>query len=147
MDWFPWLLIGHFLGDFVFQNNWMALNKKEQTYPCFIHCTIYSCIVTLFLMQELNFSLFLFLFIFLSHYILDGTHLVDKWMKFYDIRSWDSSLPRAEDRYGKKTYIIWTEHPIAKDVVITSFGSILYVVIDNILHITMMTLGIKYLFS
>ena len=147
MNWFPWLLLGHFLGDFVFQNNWMALNKKENLYPCFVHCLIYSCIVSLLLSQEITISFFLFLFIFISHYILDGTHLVDKWMKFYDIRSWDSSLPRAEDRYGKKTYILWTEYPTTKDTVMTSFGALLYVVIDNTLHLVMMTLGIKYLFT
>ena len=145
MDWFPWLLIGHFLGDFVFQNNWMALNKKDNLWPCIVHCYLYSMLVCLMLyIGGYKIGPGIFSLIYLSHHILDGTYLVDKWMKFYGIRSWDSSLPRAEDIYGRKSYIIWTEHPITKDVVTTSFGALIYVTIDNTLHLLMMMLIIKF---
>lgn len=147
MEWFPWLVLGHFIGDFVLQKDWMALNKKTSLLPCVVHCFTYSTVVTLCLSVAIHPSIFLFLFIYATHHILDGTHLVDKWMKFYGIRSWDSSLPRGEDRYGRKTYIIWTEYPTTKDTVVTTLGAIIYVAIDNTLHFAMMMFGIRYLFT
>lgn len=38
MDW----LVGHLIGDYLLQNDWMALNKKKATFPCAVHCLIWS---------------------------------------------------------------------------------------------------------
>ena len=44
------LLLGlHFVGDFVLQSNWMAINKSKRLKPLLIHCGIYSlCFVPFF---------------------------------------------------------------------------------------------------
>jgi hypothetical protein len=134
MDFFPWLLIGHFLGDFVFQNNWMALNKKHYLVPCLTHCTIYTLLVLLCLSNTLQIHWWLFIAIFFSHIILDGTHFVDTWMKMYRIRSWDTCL------------VTWDTKLSTLDIISTIFGSLIYVVIDNTLHILMMMLFIRYMY-
>ena len=38
---FPIILIGHLIGDYLFQNNWMALNKKDHLLPVVVHACIY----------------------------------------------------------------------------------------------------------
>jgi hypothetical protein len=36
------LLVGHLVGDFLIQNDWMALNKKSRTLPCAVHVALYT---------------------------------------------------------------------------------------------------------
>jgi hypothetical protein len=43
MDWF----IGHIIGDYLLQNDWMALNKKSHTLHCSVHCAIWALSVLL----------------------------------------------------------------------------------------------------
>ena len=38
-------LIGHLVGDYLLQNDWMALNKKKQHLPCLVHCFIWALCV------------------------------------------------------------------------------------------------------
>lgn len=41
-------LVGHLVGDYLLQNDWMALNKKRQVWPCVVHCLIWTICVCLF---------------------------------------------------------------------------------------------------
>jgi hypothetical protein len=36
------LLVGHLVGDFLLQNDWMAQNKKTRTVPCLVHVGFYT---------------------------------------------------------------------------------------------------------
>ena len=88
---FSWLLVGHFLGDWLLQNDWMARGKKEGvlTASGLAHFTIYTFVTMEALLiagiAEKG-SLFVWgvaTFIFVSHWIIDSTPLVDHWMKLY----------------------------------------------------------------
>ncbi|MBV5347785.1 DUF3307 domain-containing protein [bacterium] len=147
MDWFAGMLLGHLMGDYVLQNNWMALNKKDNIWACYVHCLIYTFCVCIGLYgMGIPFNTYSYLnlisFIFLSHFILDYTNLVSRWMKFYGTRSWDSALPR--------NYLggIQTRSSLnAEQVVRTAFGAFIYIAVDNTLHLVMMTAFIKYFFG
>lgn len=73
MDW----LIGHLLGDYLFQNDWMALNKKEKSWrgelACHVHVTIWTLCVLWFTgwWDWLHFAL-----VYIPHYIQDRTQIV-----------------------------------------------------------------------
>ncbi len=41
-------LVGHLVGDYLVQNDWMALNKKKSMLPCLVHCAIWATCVVLF---------------------------------------------------------------------------------------------------
>ena len=62
-------LLLHLLGDFVIQNDWMALNKKKPSWlghlACQIHCILYS--LPFLLVGNLQ-QVFL---IYLGHFIID----------------------------------------------------------------------------
>lgn len=150
MDWFIWLLFGHLFGDYVFQNNWMALNKKVNKIACVLHCSVYTITVMLFLVigAGLSASLLTVFLIFSSHYILDSTSLVEKWMRFYKIRSWSTYVPISKDKTKHSGIDInkcREESFNIEESLVTVFGAFIYVVIDNTLHLFAMFLILKYL--
>lgn len=41
-------LLCHILGDFLFQSDWMAMNKSKRSIPCLVHVLIYTSVFLLF---------------------------------------------------------------------------------------------------
>ena len=90
------LLIGHVVGDYLFQNDWMAKNKGEKTarghWICALHCAIYSVIVAAVVVlggwsyrgEGVILSLLMaWCLAFASHFPIDRYGLAMKWMNFY----------------------------------------------------------------
>lgn len=79
-------IIGHLVGDYLLQNDWMALYKKEEgpegAFRCLIHCVIWMWVVLLFStwLESPNACL-VGTIIFLTHYAQDRTNIVLRWMK------------------------------------------------------------------
>lgn len=75
-------LIGHLVGDYLLQNDWMALNKKSYSttgwVACVTHCFLYSLAVCLFT----GWWDWRFLLVFITHFALDKTMVVAKYMNF-----------------------------------------------------------------
>ena len=71
-------IIGHLVGDYLLQSDWMAQNKKLRSWPCFVHCAIWTLCVSLWSNFELG--LVATLFLFTCHFIQDRTHIVKNWM-------------------------------------------------------------------
>lgn len=89
MSVFDWLLIGHLLGDWVLQNDWMAKHKQSRLVnPAIaLHCTIYTAIqwVVLRLVSpaSLESVLGFTVFLFLSHWIIDAADLAGRWNRLF----------------------------------------------------------------
>jgi prepilin signal peptidase PulO-like enzyme (type II secretory pathway) len=89
MTLFNWLLLGHLLGDWMFQNDWMAKGKRQSFFnaPILIHCTLYTLITLLTLLLATRHSLtpppwLLFtLTVFTTHWFVDASDVVDRWMR------------------------------------------------------------------
>jgi hypothetical protein len=101
MSAFDWFLIGHLVGDWLLQNDWMAQGKKQGffTWAGQVHFTIYTT-ATLgalglsgLVAQTPAFYLGLGLLIFASHWLIDATNIVERWMRFY--RQSNSGLMRV----------------------------------------------------
>ncbi len=128
MLWF--LLMGHLVGDYLFQNSWMAYNKKVSFLPCFSHCVVYTMSISLFLIlcptiDTVSFSLMFWLFV--SHWIVDRYEILDWWFSILNIRSWNSFDANLTDK------------ALVHQSIAISFGAIAYAVADNTLHLLMMT--------
>jgi hypothetical protein len=91
MNTMTWLFLGHLVGDWLLQNDWMAKGKKKGFFslPGLTHFAVYTIVLLGVLIfdgrGEYN-GLLLFLvglLIFLSHWILDATNIVERWMRFY----------------------------------------------------------------
>ena len=74
-------LILHLTGDYLFQTDWMAKNKKADGFngilACLSHCLIYS-LPFLFIgsVPQVN-------IIFFSHYLIDRTQIVKSYMQVF----------------------------------------------------------------
>ena len=87
---FLWLSLGHLVGDWLLQNDWMARGKRAGlfTFPGTVHFTIYTAAVmgALWLSGVWDggpVAYFVGLAVFLSHWLIDGADLAGWWMRTY----------------------------------------------------------------
>ena len=82
-------IIGHLVGDYLMQNDWMALNKKKATLPCAIHCTLWTLAVCAFAGWWTPLAMAA---LWLSHFAQDRTQIIGWWMRL----SWKDQTKFAE---------------------------------------------------
>lgn len=130
-------LLLHAIGDYWLQTDKQALGKKNKgwygTKMCFFHCLTYSLPFLLIASWKAV------LVIFITHYIIDRTKLVD-----YMIAIKNSTTRKT----GGKCGLEW-EYDISNwgfDITRPKFLTLwLYIACDNILHLICNYLAIKYL--
>ena len=91
MDTFPWLALGHLVGDWLLQNDWMARGKRMGllAWPGIVHYAIYTAVVmgALWLSgsQDRGSALYLAagVVVFVSHWLIDAADLARGWMRLY----------------------------------------------------------------
>lgn len=149
LTFFQALLIGHFLGDFVFQNTWMASQKKARYLPCLVHCVIY----TFFVCAMTSWNAWWALAVFLSHFPIDKFGLVDMWLK--------ATRSRSPSEYIEKGHVLSpaTVNKLCRDDGPVNLGfrgsnlialqggytAFVSTVVDNFFHIILMLLAARYL--
>jgi hypothetical protein len=91
MNTFDWLVVGHLVGDWLLQNDWMAMHKRQRlgTLAGIVHYAIYTLTITgsLWLSNARGKNLRLYLgagvIVFVTHWLIDGTDCVQWWMRLY----------------------------------------------------------------
>lgn len=89
MNLFGWLILGHFVADWLLQSDWMALGKRQRFFalPGLIHYAVYTIVIVLIIyfnstyIDSLASTLLLGAIVFVSHWLVDGTDLVRHWMR------------------------------------------------------------------
>lgn len=71
-------MVGNLMGDYLFQNDWMALNKKKSTFHCLVHCTIWTACV---LLCSGWFHWLPALVLFAEHFLQDRTTIINWYMR------------------------------------------------------------------
>ena len=79
MGLFDWLLVGHFVGDFILQTRWMAKKKATQILPLTTHSLVYTITIALLALIAGGLSWWGIGLIFIGHLILDQRAFVDYW--------------------------------------------------------------------
>ena len=78
------VILGHFVGDYLLQNNWMAFGKglpgKKGHGICAVHTLIYTAAVCILSGQVWN--PWMWLMVALSHYPIDRWGLAMVWLRF-----------------------------------------------------------------
>lgn len=137
---FAALLLGHLVGDYLFQTNWMACTKwqpgREGWQACLIHCAVYSSTVAGFLVVILGLtgtlqigfwlSIAAFGIVFLTHYPIDRTSFAKK------ILEWKGNETPA--------VLSMKNSGSPKDILDVSVWFLVYVVVDNTCHLVLMSL-------
>lgn len=135
------LLLGHLVGDYLLQNDWMALNKNKNELigigACLSHCIIYSLSVVIFTQII---SLWWFILVFISHYFIDRYSLAEKWLRFYGSRSVDKFARNGASLQIPDKFDVMSCH-----ILKGSFTALVYAVADNTMHLILMIEVYKWL--
>lgn len=75
------LLVGHMVGDYIAQNDWMAANKSRSSVACFVHCVAYTFAVWCCSAAFYAWSPLGLLIVFTAHFPLDRWRLAAWWMR------------------------------------------------------------------
>ncbi len=94
MNLFNWLILGHFVADWLLQSDWMAIGKRRHFFSTagIVHYIIYTFIILLtvksFSAQSADMTVWLPIgaAVFFSHWLIDGSQLVRCWMRFFGQR-------------------------------------------------------------
>lgn len=84
MEVFASALVGHLVGDYLFQNDWMALNKKASSFHCAVHCFIWTVCVMAFsgvIFHGGLMPVIVFWILFGTHFLQDRTGLIRWYMR------------------------------------------------------------------
>ena len=98
-------ILAHFIGDFLLQNDWQALGKKNSSVVCTVHVTLY---IIPFLFTDLD-GLQIFL-IFIQHWAQDRSSFVSWWcrsMGSFQSELRHDSLPWGHFVVDQVFHFIW----------------------------------------
>ena len=109
-------IVGHLVGDYLLQTDWMAQNKKLRSWPCAAHCAIWTLCVCLFAGLGWEAATFLFA----CHFAQDRTQIVRWWMAL-----------RWKDQQG------FMQPPLAP----WSF-----IVVDNTWHVVQLWVAVRFFY-
>ena len=132
------LLFGHLVGDYVFQNRWMAMNKSGSTFKCVVHCLIYTATVCAF---TWTFTWPWIALVFLSHFLVDRFSLADIWLKFIRGRN----LIEFATKEPTHAEIMRGNNPASLVILRGGFTALVYAVTDNTFHLLIMWYGSRLL--
>lgn len=131
-------LICHLVGDYFLQSDYCVLNKTKRSFPCFLHCLLYT--LPFLLLTQDFLALFL---IFITHFVEDRWSLMKYviWLK-------NHINPKLEYFSFDKCsitgyYDTWlNKNDDARPKFITTW---LYIITDNSYHLICNFLILKYL--
>lgn len=81
MSEFDALLVGHLIGDFLFQTSWMARHKATKWGPLLAHVAVYTVVVSGAGWLAGGISVYAIALIFASHALLDHKGFVGWWSR------------------------------------------------------------------
>lgn len=111
-------IVGHLVGDYLLQNDWMALNKKKSTLPCVIHCALWTIAVCVF--ADWPLQGWIPAILFATHFLQDRTQVISFWMTRINSQS---RFMRCDD------------FDMTDMRVIPGLGPWSVIVVDNVWHI------------
>lgn len=116
-------MLFHLIGDYAFQNDWMAQNKTKAHFPAFVHALIYAALFALIAP-----SLAAWLFIFSTHFLIDRYRFAVYWIRLVNLTPANAAGP-----FG---------YPTEKPAYIAFW---LMVIIDNTMHLTINYAALRWL--
>jgi hypothetical protein len=141
-------ILGHFVGDYLWQNQWMATEKSQPGYrghlACTVHVMFYTIAVLAFMSSgfiDITLGRFglLALIIAIPHWIIDRWSLAKYWLWF---------------KNGYSMHEVWQKAPLCaapapdaleQSVWKVAFAAPVYIVNDNTLHWVCLWFTIRWL--
>ena len=124
------VLLGHLVGDYLLQNNWMALNKKNRLSICCAHCFVYTMSIVVAILPELSTcknTILISGLIFLSHILFDYFDIIEHYLRLIRGHSWMNALADIHNNLN------------------IAYTALVQTVADNTAHLLLMYFIFKYL--
>lgn len=130
-------MLGHFVGDYLFQTEWMATNKWKPGMlghkACTVHVLLYTLAIALFTGWH---PLFL-LVVAVPHWI------IDRWSLAKYLLAWKNGQ-RMEDIWALKPYEAIESGKLGLNVWKVAFAAPVYIFNDNTIHWVCLWFTVKY---
>ncbi len=132
------MLLGHLVGDYLLQNEFLALNKSKNTLKgwcaALVHCILYTLAVCLFMW---NFDWYWMIIVFLSHFPIDKFSLAEKYLKYIKGKSLKDYVNKD---YLPPHHIVFDEERRLNsyNILEGAFSAIVYTITDNTMHLILM---------
>lgn len=151
-----WVLVGHFVGDYLLQTKAMALTKTAKNLDgwtlCLSHCLLYSLSVTVAAFFALGgvpavSAYAIFGMVFVTHLPIDRWSLADKYLRLIGGRQLDEVFKEATIAgppsfpWKEKEFLLADKAHVADVATRQAFTALVYAVVDNTLHFLLMTAG------
>jgi hypothetical protein len=133
------LLLGHLAGDFLLQNEWMALNKAKNTktgwLAALVHCILYTLAVCLFMW---NFDWYWMIAVFLTHFPIDKFGLAEIYMHYIKGKGMKDYVHKHD--WSQNLVTLKQDVPPLNryDMLEGGFTAIVYTITDNSMHLILM---------
>ncbi|MCK5020678.1 MAG: DUF3307 domain-containing protein [Candidatus Peribacteraceae bacterium] len=132
---FDMFLIAHLIGDYIGQNNWMALNKQKEWLPLFAHTSLYGlAFAGIFMSVEIG------LIAFVAHSIFDRIPVAEMVLQKLKGRSVTSvfalppiEFPDVEEEDNEQANLA-TLSEKRNQMLYTAFTAPVYIVVDFLIH-------------
>jgi hypothetical protein len=129
------MLLGHLTGDYLLQNQFMALNKTSNTWKGWlaatIHCLLYTFAVCLFMW---NFHLIWIIAVFFSHFFIDKFGLGEIYMKYIKGNGLRDYINEVNNTYSRT----WINSSDGERMITGGFKAVVYTLTDNTMHLILM---------
>ena len=83
-DMLSWLMVGHMVGDYLFQNHWMAANKRTRYSALTVHSAVYAIAVwisSLAVLPPKGLNPLCVLLVFAAHALIDRRSITLWWCR------------------------------------------------------------------
>ena len=126
-------VLGHFVGDYIFQNQWMAIGKSQPGKHGHITCTVHVLLYTLAVALFTGWHPLFLLAVAVPHWI------IDRWSLATFILKWKNG-------YHPFTGVWAAEEELPLNVWKVAFAAPVYIFNDNTLHWVCLWFTCKYFF-
>jgi len=132
------LLLGHLAGDYLLQNEYLALNKSKNSLngwmAAFVHCILYTLAVCLFMW---NFDWYWIVAVFFSHFFIDKFNLTEYYLKLIKGRSLKDFVNK--DYIPPHYFVAIPNKKVNRyDILQGGFSALVYTITDNTMHLILM---------
>jgi len=154
-------VLGHFVGDYVFQNQWMATRKSLPGMPGHVACTVHVLLYTLAVALFTGWHPLFLLAVGVPHWVIDRWSLASYILKFkngYDLHGvWEKAplcaanastiIPEEHFPQIREKVRQAEEEKLVKNIWKVAFAAPVYIFNDNTLHWVCLWFTCKYFFG
>jgi hypothetical protein len=132
-------MLGHFVGDYLFQNQWMALNKTAKGLLGHLACTVHVLLYTFAIALFVGWHPLFLLVVAVPHWIIDRWSLASYWLTF-------KNGIAATELWDIKPLTPITTDGLQRNVWKLAFAAPVYIFNDNTIHWVCLWFTCKYFF-